>query len=57
MLEVWNKIDLAPDSDLPRDLPQISCQTGEGMGALIAIIEKKLEALAGKQKYVVEYRI
>lgn len=42
MLEVWNKIDLAPDVDLPQDLPQISCQTGEGMSRFIAILEKKL---------------
>ena len=57
MLQVWNKIDLAPDTDLPQDLPQISCQTGEGMSNFIAILEKKLQVLAGKQKFVVEYGI
>jgi 50S ribosomal subunit-associated GTPase HflX len=55
MLEVWNKIDLTPEAEVEDGAPKISSITGSGMKELIDVIEGKLNALTGRQKYEVEY--
>ena len=44
VIRVYNKIDLVPEFELPRDIPcvGISALTGEGLPELLAQIEKKL---------------
>ncbi len=52
-LEVFNKCDLFPNDILPRgeDMVSISARTGEGLDALMAAIEKRLDA--GTQRVVI----